>query len=145
MERQFGYPTSQAIAIHAVFGVLSYVTVFIGGFLADSFFGRFKTIALFVVCYCVGVTMCSVASHPNVINKELYMAGIMFFMALGAGGMKPNISNFGGDQYDVRIPKEKADQEKFFSYFYMMINVGAGNKKKQKRLQKKTHKKRTMS
>eukprot|EP00123_Amoebidium_parasiticum_P016403 comp23412_c0_seq2/m.38907 comp23412_c0_seq2/g.38907 ORF comp23412_c0_seq2/g.38907 comp23412_c0_seq2/m.38907 type:complete len:596 (-) comp23412_c0_seq2:286-2073(-) len=125
LEQQFGYSTAQAVSIHAVFGVLSYVTVFIGGFLADAYLGRYKTIVVFVSCYCIGVTMCSIASHPNIVNADLYLVGIMFFMALGAGGMKPNISNFGGDQYDPLIPKEKIAQEKFFNYFYMMINVGA--------------------
>jgi peptide/histidine transporter 3/4 len=36
------------------------------------------------------------------------------------------VSNLGGDQFDVSDPQEAKDQEQFFSYFYLMINVGAG-------------------
>lgn len=68
LERQFGYSTAQAVAIRAVFGVLSYVTAFIGGFVADTLVGRYKAIFGFVVCYVIGVLMCSVSVHPSVIN-----------------------------------------------------------------------------
>eukprot|EP00123_Amoebidium_parasiticum_P016404 comp23412_c0_seq3/m.38911 comp23412_c0_seq3/g.38911 ORF comp23412_c0_seq3/g.38911 comp23412_c0_seq3/m.38911 type:complete len:237 (-) comp23412_c0_seq3:1132-1842(-) len=125
LERQFGYSTAEAVAIRSVFGVLSYVTGFFGAFIADTLLGRFKTIAVFIACYCIGVTMCSTAVHPNVLSAPAYLAGIMFFMALGAGGMKPNISNFGGDQYDPKIPKEKKEQELFFSLFYAAVNAGS--------------------
>jgi peptide/histidine transporter 3/4 len=47
------------------------------------------------------------------------------FVAIGTGGIKPNICNFGADQYDVSIPQEASDQETFFSYFYWMINLGS--------------------
>jgi hypothetical protein len=46
--------------------------------------------------------------------------------SVSLAGIKPNVSNLGGDQFDVSDPQEAKDQEQFFSYFYLMINVGAG-------------------
>ena len=42
-----------------------------------------------------------------------------------AAGIKANISNFGADQYDVSDPAQAAAQEKFFSWFYLSINLGS--------------------
>jgi len=44
---------------------------------------------------------------------------------LGTAGIKANISNFGADQYDISTPQGKAAQEKFFSWFYLAINLGS--------------------
>jgi peptide/histidine transporter 3/4 len=55
----------------------------------------------------------------------MYLIAVFGLVAIGTGGIKPNISNFGADQYDVTIPREAREQETFFSYFYWMINIGA--------------------
>lgn len=76
--------------------------------------------------YIVGVAVSSVAAYPTITNAIMYFIGTMGLVALGSGGIKPNVSNMGGDQFDVNDPQEAKDQETFFSYFYLMINVGAG-------------------
>eukprot|EP00913_Durusdinium_trenchii_P033406 g31274.t1 len=40
------------------------------------------------------------------------------------GGIKPNISNFGADQFDSRSAAGRKAREEFYTYFYMSINVG---------------------
>ncbi|OLQ08920.1 Protein NRT1/ PTR FAMILY 8.4 [Symbiodinium microadriaticum] len=40
------------------------------------------------------------------------------------GAIKPNVMNFGADQYDTQDPEEEVQQKAFFSYFYLTINVG---------------------
>eukprot|EP00124_Ichthyophonus_hoferi_P001430 Ihof_evm6s74 gene=Ihof_evmTU6s74 len=119
------FPSAQAISINSAFSVLSYFTPIFGGWLADAKFGRYNTIVGFVIIYCIGVTLAAVAAHPVINSKELYLVGIFVFIALGSGGIKPNISSFGGDQYDTNKPDELVQQQQFFSYFYMMVNVGA--------------------
>jgi peptide/histidine transporter 3/4 len=49
----------------------------------------------------------------------------MYVVALGAGGIKPNCSTMGADQFDLSIPQDKEESKKFFSYFYWAINLGS--------------------
>jgi len=58
-------------------------------------------------------------------SAKAYLIGIMVFVPLGTAGIKANISNFGADQYDTSDPAQAAAQEKFFSWFYLAINVGS--------------------
>ncbi|KNC83440.1 hypothetical protein SARC_04305 [Sphaeroforma arctica JP610] len=123
--QQAGYSNFQSSSINAVFSMLSYVTTILGGFVADSYLGRYKTIVLFSFIYVVGVCVTVVTSIPSIMNVQLYLVGTLMLVSLGTGGIKANINNFGADQYDLRIPGEQAEQERFFSYFYMVINIGA--------------------
>eukprot|EP01134_Creolimax_fragrantissima_P007015 CFRG7015T1 len=120
-----GYDQAQATSMNAAFSILCYWTPLFGGWLADAVLGRFKTIVYLTALYIVGVFMAAIGAEPNVDNDIIYLIGVMGFVALGSGGIKPNVSNFGGDQYDVTDPEEARQQESFFSYFYMMINIGA--------------------
>jgi len=56
----------------------------------------------------------------------LYLAGCLVFISIGTGAIKPNVMTFGAAQYDENDPVERAQQKTFFSYFYLMINIGAG-------------------
>lgn len=52
----------------------------------------------------------------------LYIA--LYTIALGAGGIRPCVSSFGADQFDVENSKERAQLPGFFNWFYFMITVG---------------------
>ena len=41
------------------------------------------------------------------------------------GGIKPNVSAFGADQFDESDPDDKAEKQSFFNYFYLAINIGS--------------------
>lgn len=116
----------QAGAINSVFTMLSYLSCFLGGYLADQWLGRYKTILIFATCYFVGTVMVAIAAQPDVLNLPIYLAGCLVFISIGTGAIKPNVMTFGAAQYDESDPIERAEQKTFFSYFYMMINVGAG-------------------
>lgn len=45
-------------------------------------------------------------------------------IALGTGGIKPNVSAFGADQFDEKDPQDKREKESFFNWFYLAINIG---------------------
>jgi len=47
------------------------------------------------------------------------------FTAVGTGAIKPNVVNFGAEQYDENDPEEVEQQKSFFSYFYLTINIGS--------------------
>src|SRR5688572_6533982 len=67
----------------------------LGGWLADRFFGKFNTILWFSLIYCAG--------HACLAIFEDSLYGFytgLFLIALGAGGIKPLVASFVGDQFD---------------------------------------------
>lgn len=120
---------SSAFALRSSFRMLAYVFPVFGGYLADNILGRYKTILWFAGMYCIGVCMMAVASIPSIMDNMaglvIYVLGAFVFTAVGTGAIKPNVVNFGADQYDANDPEEAEQQKSFFSYFYMVINIGA--------------------
>ena len=60
-----------------------------------------------------------------VSSKPLIYIGLFVFVALGAGGIKPNVVVMGADQFDPTDPAEVKQKESFFNWFYWAINIGA--------------------
>ena len=44
-------------------------------------------------------------------------------IALGTGGIKPCVSAFGGDQF--QLPEQERQLQSFFTVFYFSINAGS--------------------
>eukprot|EP00927_Polykrikos_kofoidii_P019956 TRINITY_DN19382_c0_g2_i1.p1 TRINITY_DN19382_c0_g2~~TRINITY_DN19382_c0_g2_i1.p1 ORF type:complete len:601 (-),score=79.27 TRINITY_DN19382_c0_g2_i1:381-2183(-) len=123
---ELGYGVQQSAGINSAFTTNCYLWPLLGGCLADSFWGRYRTILFFASVYMLGMIVCTVASLPGALRSgNAYMVGAMGFLAFGTGGIKPNISNFGADQYDVRTEAGRRGQEVFYSYFYVAINLGS--------------------
>ncbi|RVW15559.1 Protein NRT1/ PTR family 7.3 [Vitis vinifera] len=113
-----------------------------GAFLSDSYWGRYKTCAIFQVIFVIGLVLLSLSSYifllkPNGCGDKEFPCGshstfeISFFylsiylIALGNGGYQPNIATFGADQFDEDNPKESHSKVAFFSYFYLALNLGS--------------------
>jgi solute carrier family 15 (peptide/histidine transporter), member 3/4 len=101
-----------------------YVTPLLGGYIADTYFGRYKTILIFSILYLLGLVLFVMGSIPGAIHKSLIYCA-MYLIALAAGGIKPNVSTMGADQFDIRYEKDDIESKQFFSYFYWSINLGA--------------------
>jgi peptide/histidine transporter 3/4 len=101
-----------------------YVTPLIGGYIADTYLGRYKTILIFACVYLLGLSLFLFGSVPGSIITAVVFLG-MYTVALGAGGIKPNVSTMGADQFDSQYEQDKIEAAKFFSYFYWSINLGA--------------------
>ncbi len=89
----------------------------LGGWLADRFFGKYHTIFWLSLVYCVG--------HLCLALFESSRAGFytgLGLIALGAGGIKPCVSAFVGDQFD-QTNKQRA--KVVFDAFYWIINFGS--------------------
>lgn len=56
-------------------------------------------------------------------NALLY--GALYMVALGTGGIKPNVSAFGAEQFDDKHPNDVREKQSFFNWFYFAINVGS--------------------
>ncbi|CAN6974682.1 unnamed protein product [Brassica rapa subsp. trilocularis] len=119
-----------------------YIFSLVGAFLSDSYWGRYKTCAIFQVIFVIGLSSLSLSSYmflikPRGCGNEVTpcsthstMEITMFYLsiyliALGNGGYQPNIATFGADQFDEEHPKEGYSKIAFFSYFYLALNLGS--------------------
>ena len=108
---------ADAKAIYHLFNQGVYFLPLLGAFLADRVWGKYKTIFWLSLIYCLGHLTLAVWES----EAGLY-AGLAL-IALGAGGIKPCVSSFVGDQFTT---KEQAPLiERVYSIFYFSINFGA--------------------
>ncbi|KAL0311791.1 UNVERIFIED_CONTAM: protein NRT1/ PTR FAMILY 6.2 [Sesamum radiatum] len=114
----------------------------LGGFLADSFLGRHRTIAIFASvqtlgtgmlavstrlpqfrpppCHAQSTTICAQASASQM--AMLYAS--LYIIAVGTGGLKSSVSGFGTDQFDENDDKEKPEMNLFFGRFFFLVSLG---------------------
>mmetsp|Transcript_97829 Transcript_97829/g.259897 ORF Transcript_97829/g.259897 Transcript_97829/m.259897 type:complete len:568 (-) Transcript_97829:91-1794(-) len=121
-----GFGTASASGLNATMWTLCTVLAVPASWAADVGVGRYFTILIAGATYFLGTLLASLAAFPAIDSSPLYFVGMMVFLPLGTAGIKSNISNFGADQYDTSDPGAAAAQERFFSIFYLSINVGAG-------------------
>eukprot|EP00434_Breviolum_minutum_P021988 symbB.v1.2.019410.t1/scaffold1560.1/size111759/1 len=125
LQNQLKKTPSTAAALNSVFSMLCYFWCIPGGLLADSI-GRYKTIIAAGCVYAVG-TICVGISVIYELQSSLgwlFMLGCLVLIAIGTGGIKPNIANFGADQIGDITEKQRECQKTFFSLFYLSINIG---------------------
>ena len=106
-----------------IFVAMVYLLPLAGAWLADKVWGRYKTILYISLLYCVGHGVLATAdlSHTIEARRYILMAGL-FIIALGAGGIKPCVSAFMGDQIPNKSPQLMT---KAFNAFYWAINLGS--------------------
>lgn len=63
-------------------------------------------------------------THSRPIHFIL-LYGALYTVAIGTGGIKPNVSSFGADQFDDKVRAERKQKQSFFNWFYFSINVGS--------------------
>ncbi|KAJ3679711.1 hypothetical protein LUZ60_017722 [Juncus effusus] len=118
-----------------------YVTPIIGALLADAYWGRYWTIAVFSIIYFIGMgtltlsawlpafssAQCQNSTCTEDSNLAQYITFFLglYLIALGTGGIKPCVSSFGADQFDDTDSEERVQKGSFFNWFYFSINIGA--------------------
>jgi len=120
-----GFSLSSAGGINATMWTLCTVLAVVASWLADVALGRYLTILTSGAVYALGALICAVAAWPSFENSGVYFVGVIGLLPIATAGIKANISNFGADQYDTSDPNHEQAQERFFSIFYLSINVGA--------------------
>ncbi|KAK9868107.1 hypothetical protein WJX84_007847 [Apatococcus fuscideae] len=119
-----------------VFEGTCYLTPLLGAWLADSLWGRYKTILVFSLIYMIGmITLALTAWLPGLTPKEFgdtatplqngVLYGSLYIVALGTGGIKPNVAAFGADQFDEANPRDRREKTSFFNWFYFAVNIGS--------------------
>jgi POT family proton-dependent oligopeptide transporter len=89
----------------------------LGGWLADRFMGKYRTILYLSLAYCAGHACLAMFDD----NKAGFFTGL-FLIALGSGGIKPCVAAFVGDQFDR---SNKSLAKVVFDAFYWIINFGS--------------------
>jgi POT family proton-dependent oligopeptide transporter len=114
VEAMFGPLAAQPFAsqIYGIYTGLVYFTPFFGGILADRVLGQRKTVVIGGVLMAIG--------HFLMAFQSMFLLAL-FFLILGNGAFKPNISTQVGSLY----PPGDARRDGAFGIFYMGINLGA--------------------
>jgi POT family proton-dependent oligopeptide transporter len=107
---------SEAKAYFHLFVSITYFTPFFGALLADGLLGKYRTIILLSIVYCLGHFCLALDDTRTglLVGQSL--------IALGAGGIKPCVSAHVGDQFGAG---NRHWLSKVFSWFYVSLNFGA--------------------
>jgi len=94
-----------------------FLTPLFGGYLADRYLGKYRTIFALSILYTCG----NLCLALFVDSKAGFYTGLGL-IALGTGGIKPCVSSFVGDQF---TEKNKHLVKHVFALFYWIINFGS--------------------
>jgi len=108
---------AEAKDIFHLFVMGVYFFPLLGGWLADKWLGKYRTILWLSLVYCAGHACLAIFES----NKAGFYTGL-FLIALGSGGIKPCVSSFVGDQFDQ---SNKHLAQKVYDAFYWIINFGS--------------------
>ncbi|MBW7914392.1 MAG: MFS transporter, partial [Taibaiella sp.] len=109
-------PDKMADDIFGTFIAFTYLTPFIGGFLADRKFGYVKSV------YAGGLMMAAGYLGLALPGLTMFYVSVALII-IGNGFFKPNISTLLGNLYSE--PEYKAKKDSGYNLFYMGINIGA--------------------
>ncbi|MDZ4830223.1 MAG: POT family MFS transporter [Phycisphaerae bacterium] len=99
----------------------------IGALLADAFLGKYRTILLLSIVYCLGHLSLALIDLPSEMLKATFEPKVwlgvgLALVAIGSGGIKPCVSANVGDQFGK---SNKHLLSKVFGWFYFAINFGS--------------------
>jgi POT family proton-dependent oligopeptide transporter len=112
----FAMTESEAADLYGTFIALVFLTPFVGGLVADRYWGYRKSIIIGGIMMGIGYCLMAVHSLPM-----LYVS--MTLVIVGNGFFKPNISTLLGNVYST--PQYENRKDEGYNIFYMGINIGA--------------------
>ncbi|OMO74869.1 Proton-dependent oligopeptide transporter family [Corchorus olitorius] len=120
----------------------SFILALFGGVIADTCFTRFTTGLLFGCFELLGYALLTVQAHldrlrptpcedvskqceaANSGQAAIFYTGL-YLVALGTSGVKAALPLLGGDQFDIKDPKEAAQLSSFFNWFLFSQTGGS--------------------
>ena len=143
---RFGISSVLSTELYDLFSTIVYITPVLGAYIADTYWGRYKTIVVFCAVYIFGLMLTTAGAYPvlpvngsdgseetasetdgqrawETVNLLMVVVGLFCCVTLGAGGIKSNVVVLGADQFE--IPAQINEQASFFNFFYWAINIGA--------------------
>jgi POT family proton-dependent oligopeptide transporter len=112
----FAMTEAESADLYGTFIALVFLTPFLGGLIADRYWGYRKSIIIGGLLMGAGYCLMSIHSLPI-----LYIS--MTLVIVGNGFFKPNISTLLGNVYTT--PQHNHQKDEGYNIFYMGINVGA--------------------
>jgi len=116
---QLHYSDANSATIASLFTAACYILPIVGGYVADRWLGKFRTIIYFAIPYIMGHLIL------GTFNNEVGLYVALALLAGGSGSIKPNISTLMGLMYKREGKEHLMSQA--FSWFYMAINIGAAS------------------
>lgn len=136
-----GKSQTTATGLQNMFSFLAYITPIIGAIIADSKWGRYKTITVFCFIYFIGLLIITLTSMPSALRAGAGFPGWIvgaIIVATGTGGIKANVSPLVADQYrksrmfirtlpsgERVIVDPNVTITRIYNIFYWCINVGS--------------------
>ena len=116
---------NEATEIVHLFIACTYLLPLLGAWLADRFLGRYRTIFSISLLYCLGNAVLALADFAGDIETRKWVLFIgLAIIAVGAGGIKPCVSAFVGDQVPAG-EKDSTTLTRLYAAFYWSINLGS--------------------
>jgi POT family proton-dependent oligopeptide transporter len=122
MDGKGGTPMSEteATAHYHSFTAWVYFTPLLGALLSDIFLGKYRTIILLSIVYCLGHAALACMGYFGASEKWLF--GGLLLIVIGSGGIKPCVSAHVGDQFGAR---NSYLLTRIYNWFYCAINLGS--------------------
>lgn len=121
MIRVLGFSDGDASRVMSYFIAACYLLPLAGGYVADNYLGKYRTIIGFSLPYIFGQLMLGIEAFQS--RTFLFIA--LGLLAMGSGVIKPNISTLMGLTYDQKRPGRTKLRSDAFAMFYGAINIGA--------------------
>jgi POT family proton-dependent oligopeptide transporter len=114
-----GFSEATGTTVMKGFMAACYVTPFVGGWVAERYLGRYKTILYYSLPYILGHIILGGLQNTT----GLFIA--LTLLAFGSGAIKPNTSVLLGQIYDAE--GKDALLNEGFSLYYAAVNIGAAS------------------
>jgi len=121
MVHVLAFEDGSASRVQSYFMAACYLMPLLGGYVADNYLGKYRTIVYFCIPYIFGQVMLGIAALHNTTCLFLSLG----LLAMGTGVIKPNISTLMGLTYDQQRPGRKKLRSDAFALFYGAINIGS--------------------
>jgi POT family proton-dependent oligopeptide transporter len=115
---RLGFVKQDANRNMSLFMAGCYLLPLLGGYIADNYLGKYRTIVFFSIPYIIAQAIIGVENRWVL----LFALGLL---AMGSGVIKPNISTLMGLTYDQQRPGQLKLRSDAFALFYGAINIGA--------------------
>ena len=133
--------SSGATGLSYFFQFWCYITPIFGGYMADTHWGKYNTIAVGTGIYIIGILILFVTSVPSITDRNTGIGGFIasiILIGIATGMIKANLSVLIADQLPKRKPRVKTlksgerviedpniTMQNVFMAFYLMINIGS--------------------
>ncbi|XP_022177651.1 solute carrier family 15 member 1-like [Myzus persicae] len=116
---------TSTVIIH-MFIVFQSVSALFGAIIADSYWGKYRTIFILSIVHALGniiVAISSLVTSVSIHFQRLFTIIGLVLTSIGAGGIRPCVAAFGGEQFVM--PDQEDCLQMYFSIFYFTVNLGS--------------------